>query len=116
MPRDVDPKVGRLDGFYLYDLDDLAQVVEKNRASRRQAAETAEMIVAEEVRKFGRWLESLAAVPTIAELSAKAEALRQAELARTLKDLGGWPPNRPPPWSGSPAPWSRSSCTTPSSS
>ncbi len=94
VPRDVDPKVGRLDGFYLYDLDDLAQVVEKNRASRRQAAETAEMIVAEEVRKFGRWLETLAAVPTIAELSAKAEALRQAELARTLKDLGGLAPEQ----------------------
>lgn len=87
VPRDVDRKVGELDGAFVYDIDDLTEVVEANRASRADAAREAERIVAEEVVKFMAWLRGLAVVPTIAELSAKGEAIRQAELERTLKDL-----------------------------
>ncbi|MFH1060224.1 MAG: glutamyl-tRNA reductase [Pseudomonadota bacterium] len=88
VPRDVEPAVAELDGAFVYDIDDLTQVVEKNRQARAGEAKQAEAIVAEEVVKFAAWLGSLSVVPTIAELSAKAEDLRQAEVARTLKDLG----------------------------
>lgn len=91
VPRDVEPIVGELDGCFLYDIDDLGQVVEANRSSRAKEAQAAESIVAEEVVKFSAWLKSLAVVPTIAELTAKAEAIRAAEVARTLKDLGTTP-------------------------
>ena len=94
VPRDVEPKVADLDGAFVYDMDDLSQVVEKNRASRELEAKDAERIVAAEVITFSRWLDSLAVVPTIAELSAKGEALRKAELERTLKDLGDIPPEQ----------------------
>ncbi len=88
VPRDVEPGVGELDGCYLYDIDDLTSVVEAGRASRAEAADQAERIVAEEVVKFMAWLRSLDAVPTISALGAKAEQIRLAELGRTLKDLG----------------------------
>lgn len=88
VPRDVDPAVGELDGAYVYDIDDLTQVVEANRQNRAGEALAAEAIVAEEVVKFSAWLSSLGLVPTIAQLSAKAEEIRAAELARTLHDLG----------------------------
>ncbi len=88
VPRDVDPAVGELDGAYVYDIDDLTQVVENNRQNRAGEALMAEAIVAEEVVKFSAWLSSLSLVPTIAQLSAKAEEIRAAELARTLHDLG----------------------------
>ena len=88
VPRDVEPKVADIDGAFVYDMDDLSQVVEKNRASREMEAKEAEQIVAAEVIKFSRWLDSLAVVPTITQLSAKGETLRRAELQRTLKDLG----------------------------
>lgn len=91
VPRDIDPAVAELDGCFVYDIDDLGQVVEKNLANRVQEAKAAERIVAEEVVKFARWLGSLSVVPTITELGAKAEALRLAELERTLKDLGPIP-------------------------
>jgi glutamyl-tRNA reductase len=91
VPRDVEPSVGELDGCFLYDIDDLGQVVESNRQGRAKEAHAAEAIVAEEVVKFSAWLKSLAVVPTIAELTAKAEAIRTAEVARTLKDLGNTP-------------------------
>ncbi|MCF8034277.1 MAG: glutamyl-tRNA reductase [Desulfarculaceae bacterium] len=88
VPRDVAQEVGELDGCYLYDIDDLSSVVEAGKASRAEAAEEAERIVAEEVVKFMAWLKGLEAVPTISALSVKAEHIRTAELNRTLKDLG----------------------------
>jgi len=92
VPRDVDPAVGRLDGCFVYDIDDLGQVVQRNRQARQKAALAAERIVAEEVLKFQHWLESLSVAPTIAALVKKAEDLRAAEVARTLKSLGGADP------------------------
>ena len=92
VPRDVEPGVGELDGCFVYDIDDLTQVVEANRESRRGEANQAERIVAEEVVKFNRWLKSLDVVPTIADLTQKADDIRAAELARTLHDLGGLNP------------------------
>ncbi len=94
VPRDVEPRVGELDGCFVYDIDDLSQVVEANRAGRMEEARRAERIVAEEVVKFSHWLEGLEVVPTIAELSGKAEGIRRRELARTLRDLGDIPPEQ----------------------
>ncbi len=88
VPRDVEVRVAELDGCFVYDIDDLTQVVQRNRQGRAGEAQAAEAIVAEEVVKFGAWLRSLAVVPTITELTGKAEEIRQAELARTMKDLG----------------------------
>ncbi len=94
VPRDVEPSVGELDGCFLYDIDDLTSVVEANRAGRAVEAAQAERIVAEEVVKFMAWLAGLDAVPTISALAAKAEDIRAAELARTLKDLDGLSPEQ----------------------
>jgi glutamyl-tRNA reductase len=94
VPRDVEPKVSELDGCFVYDMDDLSQVVETNRESRMGEAAQAERIVAEEVVKFNRWLRSLDVVPTIADLTQKADDIRAAELARTLHDLGGINPQQ----------------------
>jgi glutamyl-tRNA reductase len=52
-------------------------------------AERAEAIIEEEIAEFLRWQESLEVVPTVAAIRAKAEAIRQAELERALKRLGG---------------------------
>jgi len=94
VPRDVEPAVGEQDGCFVYDIDDLTSVVEANRATRADAAQAAERIVAAEVVKFMTWLGGLEAVPTISALTAKGEGLRQAELARTLRDLNGIAPEQ----------------------
>lgn len=94
VPRDVEPEVAELDGCFVYDIDDLSQVVDANRNARRQEARQAERIVAQEVVKFNNWLDSLEVVPTISELTGKAEAIRSAELARTLRDLGPLAPEQ----------------------
>jgi glutamyl-tRNA reductase len=73
----------------LYDIDDLNGVVSANLEERMVEAERAEVIIAEEMAEFERWLESMEVVPTVAAIRAKAEAIRSEELERALKRLGG---------------------------
>lgn len=88
VPRDIDPDVNNLDNVYLYDIDDLKEVVEENLAQRREEAAKALTIVEEETGKFGQWLRSLELQPTIVDLIRRSERIAQDELARTLKRLG----------------------------
>lgn len=87
VPRDIDPDVNGLDNIYLYDIDDLKEVVEENLAQRREEAVKAHAIVAEETDNFGRWLESLSLQPTIVDLIRRSEAIVAEELARSKKRL-----------------------------
>ena len=84
VPRDVDPAVRALPGVTLHDIDDLQAVARENMSLRRNELGQAEAIVEDEVTKFGDWLRSLEVVPTVASLRARAEAVRLAELERTL--------------------------------
>ncbi|MDY7000672.1 MAG: glutamyl-tRNA reductase [Thermodesulfobacteriota bacterium] len=88
VPRDVDPDVNSLDNVYLYDIDDLKEVVEENMAQRREEALKAEAIIKSEAERFGEWLESLSLQPTIVALLTKGEDMAKKELQKTLKRLG----------------------------
>jgi len=87
VPRNFDPAINELDNAYLYDIDDLTAVVDENLGERQREAIRGEAIVEEEVDKFWQWFEKLDVVPTIVELRAFAEAVRQQELQRTLPRL-----------------------------
>jgi glutamyl-tRNA reductase len=82
VPRDVDPGLGAIDGCFLYDVDALEGVVAATLEGRRSEAAHAERIVSEEAERFRTWRASLAVVPAIASLRARAEEIRAAELAR----------------------------------
>ncbi len=82
VPRDLDAEIGRLDGCFLYDIDDLEAVVAETLAGRRAEAERAEELVAEEAERFRAWRASLDVVPAITSLRARAEEIRNAELAK----------------------------------
>ena len=88
MPRDIDPDVNNLDNIYLYDIDDLKEVVEENLAQRRGEAEKAKAIVNAEVEAFSAWVRSLALQPTIVDLVRRGEDIMREELALTFKRLG----------------------------
>lgn len=88
VPRDIDPDVNALDNVYLYDIDDLKEVVEENLAVRRDEAIKAGNIVEEEVNAFSRWLKSLDVQPTIVHLLRRGDRMAKEELTRTLKRLG----------------------------
>jgi glutamyl-tRNA reductase len=82
VPRDLDSAIGELDGCYLYDIDDLEQIVVETLSLRRREAERAEAIVAAEVEKFHEWHASLDVLPAITSLRARAEEIREAELRK----------------------------------
>lgn len=87
VPRNFDPELRQVDNIYLFDVDDLTAVAEENRESRAHEAEKAEVLVDAEVASFMRWLHSLESVPTIVALRERVEAMRRAELEKTLASL-----------------------------
>ena len=87
VPRNIDPAANRLEGVYLYDLDDLQGVARANAAERHREVERAEAIVLEEQQRFDGWLGALAAVPTIRALVRRGEAIRASEIERALAGL-----------------------------
>ena len=87
VPRDLDPKINDFDNVYLFDIDDLQNVIEVNKSERRKEADKAERIVTEETLKFTQWLENFEVTPTIVAIREKADAIRTAELAKTLSQL-----------------------------
>ena len=91
VPRDVDPALAQIDGCFVYDVDDLEAIVSSSLAGRRAGAVEAERIVADEAERFRAWQASLAVVPAIASLRARAEEIRASELARVEGRLGRLP-------------------------
>ncbi len=87
VPRDIDPVVQNLGNVYLYDIDDLQAVVERNAEGRQDAAEKGEAMISPAVLEFTGWLSTLHAVPMIQELRDGAERIRRHELARVLKRM-----------------------------
>jgi len=82
VPRDLDPAIGKLDGCFLYDIDDLEAVVAETLELRRAEGARAEQLVSEEAERFKSWRASLEVVPAIASLRARAEEIRSSELAK----------------------------------
>ncbi len=82
VPRDVDPAVNRLDGIFLYDIDDLQSVALSHLEERSHEAELAESMIAAEVERYQQRLYALNVVPEIVQLQKVVEEIRQAELRR----------------------------------
>jgi glutamyl-tRNA reductase len=82
VPRSLDPAINAVDGAYLYDIDDLQQVVAENRDARAWEARRAEAMIEGEVEHFWAWLRSRAVAPTIADLRGRVERIRTEELGR----------------------------------
>jgi len=82
VPRNIDPDINDLDNVYLYNIDDLQDVVDTNILERKKEAEKALKIVEEETDKFFQWFSSLQSVPVIVSIRNKAEEIRQQELEK----------------------------------
>lgn len=85
LPRDVEPGAGSIDGVFLYDVDDLQQVVDSTLAQRRGEIDRADAIIGHGVSEFMTWYRGRSVVPVIQALRGHAEQLRQAELERALR-------------------------------
>jgi glutamyl-tRNA reductase len=87
LPRDVDPAMGKLDGIFVYDIDDLQQVTAAHIAERSREALDAESLIAGEVERFHERRRTVNAAPAIVALQRQAEEIRQAELRRVQARL-----------------------------
>jgi glutamyl-tRNA reductase len=75
VPRDVEPEVASLENVYFFSIDDLQNVVSENLASRREAARSADVLIATEIALFEQQLKVLEAAPTIRHLREDAQAI-----------------------------------------
>ncbi len=87
VPRDVAPSVAELAHVTVLDLEDLSAWAERGRAERFAEVDHVATIVREETERFGLQAAALQAAPLVASLRARAEGLREAELARHAKRL-----------------------------
>ena len=94
VPRDVDPEMNKLDGIFVYDIDDLQDAVASHVTGRKHEAERAEQIIEAEVERFQARLHTLHLAPTIISLQDQFETIRQAELDRVRGKLGNLTPQQ----------------------
>ena len=87
MPRDVAPEAVDLDGVNVHTLDQLHSIAEEQRADRATALDSAEAMIDRELTRFVESQVSPAAEPVVRHLGARAEQMRQEELARVVKKL-----------------------------
>src|SRR5947209_8257398 len=88
VPRDVDPTMNKIDGLFVYDVDDLQQVAASHLEERSKEAADAEALVASEVERFHQRQRTVNVAPAIVALQHQAEELRQAEMRRIHARLG----------------------------
>ncbi len=94
VPRDVDPEMNKLDGIFVYDIDDLQQVAVAHMEERSRQAVDAETLIAAEVERFHQRQRTVNAAPAIVALQRKAEEIRIAELQRIHARLGSLTPEQ----------------------
>ncbi len=87
LPRDIEPTIGNLADIFLFNLDDLARLVEGNLTARRQAIPEAEEIVKHELTQFESWLESRRLEPAIRSLRSALDNACQRELSHLREEL-----------------------------
>ena len=94
VPRNIEPAVNELDNVFLYDVDDMQRVVERNIEGRKAIAEQAEVIIGEEVDRMMSRLKAREIAPTIVSLQEQLELLRLAEVERVRGKLGTLAPHQ----------------------
>jgi glutamyl-tRNA reductase len=94
VPRNIEPSVNEIDNVFLYDIDDLQEVVNANLRERLKAAERAEELVAEEVERTMARLKVADVTPTIVGLQEQLEQIRTGEIEKARRKYGPFTPEQ----------------------
>jgi glutamyl-tRNA reductase len=87
LPRDIDPRIGQIEGVSLYTIDDLKKTAEENKKERLLLIPVIEKMVKEEVNKFEKWYKTLEIEPYIKEVSRYANEVCNTEFQRIVNKL-----------------------------
>ncbi|HXR76855.1 MAG TPA: glutamyl-tRNA reductase [Bryobacteraceae bacterium] len=88
VPRNIEPTVNELEHAFLYDIDDMQRIVDRNLQGRKEVANEAERIVAQEVERLAARLRARDITPTIVSLQEQLESVRLEVLTRYRPRLG----------------------------
>lgn len=88
VPRNIDPAINDLANVFLYDIDDLQEVVNANLRERMKEADRAEELVSEEVERMMARLKMVEITPTIVGLQEQLESIRTAEVEKVKRRYG----------------------------
>lgn len=88
VPRNIDPAIQKLEHAFVYDMDDLQRLADRNMNARREVALQADAIVDEEVIRLEARLRERDVAPTIVSLQEQLEAIRRDVLSRYRGKLG----------------------------
>jgi glutamyl-tRNA reductase len=88
VPRNVDPKISDLDNAFLFDVDDLEQVIQANLRERHREAQVAETLIEAEVENFIKQLRSIDIGPAVQEVKQMLGQMALGEFKRNRKRLG----------------------------
>ncbi len=94
VPRNIDPEVNSMEHAFLYDIDDLQRLADRNLQARCEVAQHAEGIVTEEVLRLEARLRERDVTPTILSLQEQLEAIRHEVLERYRGRLGHLTPDQ----------------------
>jgi glutamyl-tRNA reductase len=87
VPRDIDPDAAKIPHVKLFDIDGLNAQLENSLTRRLEEIPHVKRILDEEVSEFESYLRSLEMLPIIADIHQQAEAIRAAELEKSLRRL-----------------------------
>ena len=87
VPRNVDPAASNLYNLYVYNIDDLTEIVEQNRHARQSEVPRAELIVEEHVGKFLSWQASVELVGLVDALRTRIREERAAFIQARLDSM-----------------------------
>jgi len=94
LPRNVDASAASLYNFYLYNIDDLTQIVEQNRSARESEVPRAELLVDEHVGKFLTWQASVEIISVVEALRHKLKSERAEFVRQRAERVTGLSPEQ----------------------
>jgi glutamyl-tRNA reductase len=94
VPRNIEPTVNDLDNVFLYDIDDLQEVVNANLRERMKEADHAEQMVGEEVDRMMARLKVAEVTPLIVGIQEQMEQIRAGEIEKARRKFGPFTPEQ----------------------
>jgi glutamyl-tRNA reductase len=87
IPRDIDPAIDKLEGIFLYNLDDLHEIVKANLEKRKKEIPKSIKIIHEYVEDFQKWISMNSMSTVVGKLKKKLDVLRLNEMERLKSKL-----------------------------
>lgn len=85
VPRDIHPDVAKVNGVFVFGLDDLDEIIQGNLSGRQNQVPHAMRIIAEELVEFQQWLDDVDLRPTVAEFRSYLEELKDKQVGFVRK-------------------------------